>query len=446
MYTKRAELTAGLVVLAGVGAFLWLLFVATGRGFFERFSRWHVRFAQGDAAPEEGDAVLYLGLTIGRVARVSQAIEERSGSRLTPADRARLASLPPGSPQAVREVYVRVELELPEAQRLPRGTTARLSKNLVTGSPAFVLVPGFSPLDLTADETQQEPILGTQGSTIDDLTAKLDGLIEQATAATRGVGGVVEEARAFLGDLRAKVAAVDAAAINADVLAATGSLRNALAVAERDVEVIAGNLKTATGDLARLAAEGAGAVEQARADLAATMASLRRAAARVDEAVEAAAPKVEGLLDDLSGLARRLGTLAADLEGVGPEARGVIRGVGQDLDAILETLKDAARNILDATEDIRAHPWKLANTPDADVVAFENLRVASLTYVRAMTTMESTAQALRDLLAAPDAGSPQARAAVEAALAAFQKSREGYEAAARRFTELLRAYGPKGPR
>src|SRR5688572_28682954 len=118
MYTKRAELTAGLVVLASLAVFLWLLFMATGKGFFKEHAYWHVRFSQGDSAPEAGDDVMYLGLPIGRVSKVSQQSELRTGARLTEADQKRLAKEPPGTPQEVREIYVLAELELPPSQHL----------------------------------------------------------------------------------------------------------------------------------------------------------------------------------------------------------------------------------------------------------------------------------------------------------------------------------------
>lgn len=446
MYTKKAELTAGLVVLGGLAAFLWLLYVATGKGFFETYSLWHVRFAQGDSAPEVGDPVVYLGLTIGRVSRVEQAFEVRRGEQLTAADRAHLAALPAGSPPEVREVFVLAELELPREQRLPEGTVARLQKNLVTGTPTLMLVPGFSTRDLLPESTHAAPLPGSQGATIEDITGKIDLLIASATDATKDVSAVLAEAKGFLEELRGKLRALDTQTLNDNVVAASASLRTALATAEREIETIGGNLRAATTDLGRLAASGAAAVEQARADLAALMTSLKSAGARIDKVVEDAAPKVDRVLDEASALAQQLTRLARDLEGVGPEARAAVANVGGDLDRILAILEDASRNILDATEDIRAHPWKLANKPDDGVVAFENLRVASLTYVRAMSGMEQAATALRDLLARPDAAAPEVRAQVSAALAAFQRSREGYEAAAKRFAELLGAYTPRGPR
>src|SRR5688572_27973616 len=103
MYTKRAELTAGLVVLAGLAVFLWFLYVATGKGFFQEYAHWHVRFAQGESAPEAGDDVVYLGMSVGRVAKVEQRSEVRSGERLTEEDRARLTAMGPAAPQQVRE-------------------------------------------------------------------------------------------------------------------------------------------------------------------------------------------------------------------------------------------------------------------------------------------------------------------------------------------------------
>lgn len=446
MYSKRAEFTSGLVILAAIAVFLWFLYVATGRGFFETYSHWHVRFQQGDSAPETGDEVVYLGLVVGRVFAVTQQSETRSGERLTAEDRARLATLPPGAPREVREVFVVADLEMPAAQRLPRGTTARLVKSLVTGRPTLYLMPGISGDDLTPEETRRTPILGSQGASLDDIAAKVDTLVAQVTLATKDVGLVVAEAKGFLQDLRAKIAEVDTRAMNDNVLAATASLKRTLATAEGEVDGIAANVRKATEDLSTLAGTGAEAMAAAKRDLAEILASLKSAAAKVDEVVQAGAPRVDRFLADLDPLAQQLTVLAKDLQGLGPEARRVLANLGGDLDAIGANLEDASRNLLDATEDVRANPWKLTTKPDGSQVAFENLKAASLTYVRAMTRMERAAADLKTLLARPDVSDPAIKQLVEGGLASFAKAREEHDAAARRFADLLEKASPKAAR
>lgn len=446
MYTKRAELTAGLVVLAALAVFLWFLYVATGKGFFQEYATWHVRFAQGEAASEVGDDVVYLGVPVGRVSKVEQRSEVRSGERLTEEDRARLTAMGPGAPQQVREIYLLAELELPPSQRLPRGTKAKLSSNAVTGRPTLHLLPGFSVEDLTPEESRNDPIRAAHTPTLDDIVRKVDKFIDDLAGSTKDVGGVLSEAKAFVQELRAKVAEVDTKAMNDNVLAATESLRKALAVAERDIDAIASNLKAGTGDLKTLAASGAEAVEKIRRDLDEILASIKSASKTVDETVQRNAPKVDKFLDDADALAVELRALAKDLQGIGPDIRAFVQNLGGDMDGIMANLEDASRNILDATEDIRANPWKLTTKPDGTVIAFENLKAASIGLVRAMTRMERAGRDLNQLLARPDAKSPEVQATIRSALAAFKKATEDFEAAQRRFAELIEKAGPKANR
>jgi hypothetical protein len=173
----------------------------------------------------------------------------------------------------------------------------------------------------------------------------------------------------------------------------------------------------------------------------------------VDEIVQSAAPKVDSFLSGLDGVGEEIQRLAVDfqalvkeLSGLGPDARRVVQEVGSDLDTIFGVLEDASRNILDATEDLRAHPWKLANKPEQDQIAFENLRVATLTYVRAMQDMEKAAGTLQGILARPDVADPAVKAQVAATLAEFEATRRRYREAEERLGRLLGAFGPKAPR
>jgi ABC-type transporter Mla subunit MlaD len=148
----------------------------------------------------------------------------------------------------------------------------------------------------------------------------------------------------------------------------------------------------------------------------------------------------------LDQAAEELRKLIADLQGVGPELRAVITRSGVSLDSILSSLDDMARNLLDVSEDLRANPWKLTNKPDGSVIAFENLKAASLTYVRTMKAMEKTARTLKEILANPNAGTPELKQRIADAFAAFTKAQEEFAAAQRRFTELLQHAGPRGGR
>jgi ABC-type transporter Mla subunit MlaD len=453
MYTRRAELTAGLVVLAGIGALLALLYVTTGRGFMKEYSHWHVRFAQGESAPVEGDSVYYLGLEVGRVHKVRQASEVRRGEQLTAEDRRRLSVLPQGTPQEVREIYVIAELELGKDQRLPRGTTARLKNNLVTGMPSLLLVPGISLQDLPPEETHKKPILGQQSASLDDITAKIDALVEHLIQATGEIGPTIQEAKGFLQDLRKKLDALDTQAMSNEVLSAIASLKRSLGTIERDIDAISTNVLGATEDFKALAATGKEAVARAKDDLAAILASLKTASAKVDEVVQTNAPKVDEFFAGITGLGEKLKAAADDIQrfaqelrGIGPEARRVVIEVGSDLDSIFAILEDASRNILDATEDIRAHPWKLANKPDKDQIAFENLRVSTLTFVRAMEDMERAAARLQLILQRPDLNDPAIKAQLQSVLGEFEATRRRYQEAEARFAKLLGDASPRAPR
>lgn len=444
MYTRRAELTAGLVVIAALAALLWFLYVATGKGFFKEYAYWHVRFAQGEVAPEEGDDVMYLGLHVGRVSKVEQRAEVRSGERLTEADRERLRAMGAAAPQQVREVYVLAELELPPGQRLPRGTTAKLSQNAVTGRPTLHLIPGILVEDLKPEETVRDPIRAVHTPTLDDIVAKVMKFVDELSGSTGEVGGVIDLAKQFLQDLRAKVAELDTKTFSDNAVAAAESLRRTLAVAERDIDAIATNLRTGTGDLRTLAAEGSEAVAKARRDIDEILASVKSAAKTLDETVQRNAPKVDRFLDDADALAVELRALAAELKGIGPEVRVFVSGLGGDLDGILANLEDASRNVLDATEDIRANPWKLTTKPDGTVIAFENLRAASVGYTRAMVRMERSGRELQQLLLLPEVQrTPEVQALIRSALAAFRKAAEDFQVAQRRLGELIEKSAPK---
>ncbi len=78
MYTKQAELKAGLMFLVALAGLLFVLFRAGGSRLpWAKGPSIHLRFAQGFAAPHVGDPVMMNGLRIGTVKAVGQGTEVR---------------------------------------------------------------------------------------------------------------------------------------------------------------------------------------------------------------------------------------------------------------------------------------------------------------------------------------------------------------------------------
>src|SRR5262249_17449627 len=79
MYTPKAELKAGLLVLAAAGALLLFIYRAAGSQlpWAKEGPKLRLRFAQGFTAPNPGDAVRMNGMKVGRVTSIRQQEEIR---------------------------------------------------------------------------------------------------------------------------------------------------------------------------------------------------------------------------------------------------------------------------------------------------------------------------------------------------------------------------------
>ena len=83
MYTKHAELKAGIVVILAMTVLLGLLWLAGGsESLFAKYREIHIRFEQGFAAPVKGDSVFMNGLKVGRILSSGQREETRTGAQL----------------------------------------------------------------------------------------------------------------------------------------------------------------------------------------------------------------------------------------------------------------------------------------------------------------------------------------------------------------------------
>jgi hypothetical protein len=158
---------------------------------------------------------------------------------------------------------------------------------------------------------------------------------------------------------------------------------------------------------------------------------------RLDQIVVDAEPKVSRFLDTAVEAAEGFASLAKDAAALGPDAKALLQGLDLDAEEFMQVLIDTARNLQDASEDIRAHPWKLLNEPKPGEIAFENLRLASLSYMRAMREMNRASAQIVRLLGRDELPQEEIKSLLAEAVAAFRASQERYAAAEQRFYQLL---------
>jgi ABC-type transporter Mla subunit MlaD len=153
------------------------------------------------------------------------------------------------------------------------------------------------------------------------------------------------------------------------------------------------------------------------------------------------------LLDDLNAAGKAAAALGKDLEGVGPRIHALFGGVGGDLDRVLEDLAVVGHNLADASEDIRAHPWKLLNKPDEKEIAYENLRDAMKNYVRAAEQVRRTTEDLKALDGRNDLSETERKTLVDQALERLKGDLVKYDEVARTMLKILQqSAGPFTPR
>jgi ABC-type transporter Mla subunit MlaD len=440
MYTKGAEFKAGAVVLLAIAALLTLLYFAGGsEPIWGDYRYVHVRFEQGFTAPRVGDGAAMNGVNIGRVSSVQQRDEVRgegSSIPLTAEDRRRLG-IAENETGTVREVYVVAVIKMPSDQVIPRGTTAQVGRSL-TGIRELDILPGISRENLTDEMTRDDPIRGREAPGLGDLTAKVDSLVEKVEGLVGSGTEVMAEAKVLLRGLREKVDAFDTEELDREALAAVSALRRTLEETERRMAVITDNLETASASIKELAAKGATTVDVLSSEVREIVADIKRVVKQVDEVVAEAKGPVREILANLQQASHDVRTATEGIAGVGPEARSLLAGVGVDLQLLLRNLNSTAHNLLDASEDLRTHPWKLLNKPDPGDIAYANLRNASQSYVRAMRLVNETSARMFELMKREDLDRPEMRALVDKVVEAFGASIERYDAAEKHFQRLLR--------
>ncbi len=440
MYTKHAEFKAGLVVLVALVALLGLVYYAGGEEPI--WGDWRyidIRFEQGYVAPRVGDRVYMNGLGIGRISAVAEHEERRGkggGAPLTPLDRMKLG-LSEGEQGSVREIYVVAQVKMPRDQVIPVGTTAQIEKSL-TGIRTLSLLPGLSQEDLRDEDTKAHPLPGSEAPGLSDISGKINELADRiGTLAIQG-GELLREAKDLIGTLRTKIDAINTVELDRDARAAVGSLRRTMEGLESRVTSIAKNLEAASGGLKTMAERGTGTVGDVRQDMKELMAAAKEVVRKLDEILAGAKAPIASFLADLETTGKNVAKLSSEFSGIGPEARKVLSDLGIDLKILTGRLNDTAHNLLDTSEDLRAHPWKLLNKPDEKKIAFENLRSAAMSYMRAMRDMNESSRRLMGLLARKDLDRPEVKEMLQRAVAEFRAAQDRYRADEQRWQALFR--------
>lgn len=452
MYTKHAELKAGVTVLTALVVFLGFLFYAGGaKSPWAKYRYVTMRFKPGPTAPKVGDSVLMNGFEIGRIDTVSQAEERRSGKALTLEDRAAL-HLGDGQDAIAREIYVRAIARLEQAQTIPKGTTAEISTSL-TGSRILQLKLGLSTVDLNDEDTAANPILVFAAGDFADLqrsvqalTDKIGTLVDKGSGVVEKVGGAIDDVRGLLASIRSKIDVIDAKGIQDNVLAATGSLRETLASVQKKVDDIAEKFVSAAGNVDTLTGRGKEIVDRTGTQLASLLDDLKKLVADMDAVVSDVRPKVNAILDNVTSASASVARLGKDIEDLGPRLDAILGTTGGGLEKVIARLVEVGHNLSDVSEDLRAHPWKLLNKPEEKEIAFENLRNAASNFVRASGMVQDTIKDLKTLEGRHDLPPPEQARLVKEALARLEADLSKYAQAEAFFTQLLRGGAESMPK
>ncbi len=440
MYTKQAEFKAGVVVLLAVAGLLALVYFAGGsEPIWGNYRYVDIRFKQGYVAPRVGDPVQMNGVKIGRVSEVRQAEEVRGqggSAPLTSADRIRLGI---GADQSgsLREIYIVARVKMPTNQVIPVGTTAQIEQSL-TGIRELRLQPGLSRENLTDSATRERPLAGTEAPGLADISSKIASLADKLeTLASQG-GEVFMEAKTLLSTLRVKIDAFNTVELDKEARGAVAALRRTFEGIEGKVTTIATNLEAASADIKRFAGEAPGTITELRGEVKELMGGAKDAIRKLDDILAGAKGPIDRFLADMETAGQNFSGLSKEFSGIGPEARAMLSDLGVDLKVITGRLQDTAHNLLDTSEDLRAHPWKLLNKPDEKEMAFENLRSAAMSYMRAMRDMNESSRRLMSILARKDLARPEVQELLRASVAEFKAAQATYRADEQRWQRLFR--------
>jgi phospholipid/cholesterol/gamma-HCH transport system substrate-binding protein len=333
MSIDRNEVRAGLLVLVSLVVLGGGLFVLAGSRTFLHETRVLVAEFVNVRGVRPGDPVRFAGLRVGEV----DSLHVRSD--LAP-------------PRIEAHLRLRADVAVPIDSRISVNET-------LTGSRIVEILPGSG-----------EP-MGPDDRLIDEREPRgLADLAESAHGLASGLEGAVEEATGVIQRLDRVVAGIETALAEGDVRKSLRSVSEGTAAASAAIQ----ELKVIVAELHPVIVEAANEIRdtgRTASDLLEEMRpEIKAILARVLVAVDEVAKLVEGTESPVGKILARLDVAAGDLRGVlaevtgtSREARGILADSRPKLEGILDRLRTTGVNLQAASEDLRAHPWKLVNKP-----------------------------------------------------------------------------------
>jgi methyl-accepting chemotaxis protein len=270
--------------------------------------------------------------------------------------------------------------------------------------------------------------------------------VESLSGVVGNLDLVVADVRDVVRTVKAKVDQIDVTGIQTNVLDASKSLKEGLATASARIDEITAKVSEAASNVKVLTADGSTIVKDASADVKEILANLKEISATLQRTIERIGPKVETVLDEVAAAAKTANASIGEFAGLGTKVQGIVGQAGVDLDLALKRIAETSHNLADMTEDLRSHPWKLANRPEDKEIAFENVRNATTNYVRAAQAIQESLTQVRALEGRADLADADRKRLLDALMARLQGELARYEEAARIFTRLLQSPQVQAPR
>jgi ABC-type transporter Mla subunit MlaD len=401
---KTAEIRAGLVVLVGLVILaIGLFLVSGGKGRFEPKSRLTVLFENAGGISTGGD-VFVAGQRSGEVVTVETTTATRDN---------------------VRRRFVAITIEIRRDHEIPEDSRFTISRS-ITNTVNFNIEYGISNRLATADTV----LFGKRLATFDELVDNAQGLLASVQEAVDGFELLIE-------DVRGKVGAVDAAALQTQAQEGLTSFRETVAEmnelvrenrapvsrAMRNFEEITEALKNDWGAM--------------NTKVQGTLDAAGAAAEEIKGIVTENREGIQSIVQQLDDGMRRLGPALAQIEAIGREAKDAVAELRPELTRGLAAAVRAFGNFESLTEDLRTAPWKLINEPSGKETDDVHLYNAARLYVEAAGRVAFAVQDLETLRRLGVLGDPERTDLVEKTLASMQAALSEFDANQKRFTSLI---------
>jgi phospholipid/cholesterol/gamma-HCH transport system substrate-binding protein len=413
----RNEVRAGILVLISLTALGGGLLLLAGSGSLFSSTKVVTAVLANARGIRVGDPVRFAGLRVGQV----ESLEIRSAA-------VKAGDGDEGGSGAVR-VRIAARLTVPGDLAIPADSSVRVTETL-TGARIVEILPGRGgPMAQDAEIVDESLPMG-----FDDLARRADDLAAGATRTIEQAGNLIER----LGGVAASI----------EKAVESGSVSKILGNLEKSSALIAegsADLRRTIADIGPIVQDAAEAIRdtgrEAKGLMAESRPKFREILARVAAAADDAGKLFEGpdapvgrIMTKVESAVGRIDDILADLDGVGKEAKEAVAAARPKIVGILDRLKTTGTNLKAASEDLRAHPWKLLNEPDLEDQRVQEIFNAARNFNTGAEVLAEAVRALEASLAAGDAGSPRLKDMLDRLTRSFDR----YDRAEGLFWKALR--------